>query len=110
VCGFGENGNGDENDNWKVICYNNSDDTVRGNTQFFLYHLGTQRYLYVNVKKSLYNEYNCRGCPIMGQREVSGTPSKDKQALWKVSGGILYSPPLAEENAEVGKVENDKDL
>jgi hypothetical protein len=52
--------------------------------------VATQQFLYVNIKKSLFNEYNCRGCPIMGHREVSCTANKDKQSLWKVGGGIMF--------------------
>lgn len=111
VCGFGENGKGDLNDNWKLICYNNEDDIVRGSTNFFLQHVATQQYLYVNVKKSMFNEYNCRGCPIMGHREVSCTATKDKQSLWKVSGGIIFNPIESQEHVHVEVVEDsDKDV
>ena len=92
VCAFGDNGHGDVNDNWQIICYNYKQPEVRGNTNFFLHHTGTQQYLYMNIKKSLFNEYNCRNCPIQGHREVSCTTSKDKQALWKVIGGLIYKP------------------
>jgi hypothetical protein len=47
--------------------------------------------VYVNIRKSLFNEYNCRGCPILGQREVSLTDSNDMQCTWKVAGGIIFS-------------------
>ena len=39
----------------------------------------------------MYDDNNCRGCPIRGQREVSLTTKKDKQCLWKVIGGIIFS-------------------
>ena len=39
----------------------------------------------------MYDDRNCRGCPIRGQREVSLTKKKDKQCLWKVIGGIIFS-------------------
>ena len=44
-----------------------------------------------NIRKSLFNEYNCRGCPIMGQREVSLSRQSDMQSVWKVVGGLIFS-------------------
>jgi hypothetical protein len=81
----------DENDNWEIQCYNSKEEKLMGNTQFFLYHVGTKQYLYVNIRKSLYNDSNCRGCPIRGYREASCTTNKDKQSLWKVKGGIIFN-------------------
>ena len=66
------------------------DDIVKGDTKFKLYHLGTNSYLYINARNSLFNEMNCRGCPIQGQREVSLTKIDDMQNLWKVVGGIIF--------------------
>lgn len=91
ACGFGNDGIGDINDNFKIICYNNQNSTLLGNTQFFLQHIGTNAYLYINIKTSLYDEKNCRNCPILYQREVSLTQSKDKQCLWKIVGGLIFN-------------------
>lgn len=91
ACGFGDNGHGDDNDNFKLICYGTKDTTVYGKTQFFLQHVPTGAYLYINIKTSLYDERNCRNCPIMYQREVSLTHNKDKQCLWKVAGGLFFN-------------------
>jgi dolichyl-phosphate-mannose--protein O-mannosyl transferase len=88
---FGNNGYGDNNDNWKLECYNWEKPVVYGKTQFFLKHVATEKYLYINIKKSMFNDYNCRGCPINGHREVSCTDKKDKQSLWSVQGGVLFS-------------------
>lgn len=90
ACGFGEDGLGDVNDNFKIICYGNKEPKIYGHTQFFLQHVPTNYYLYINVKTSLFDERNCRNCPIMYQREVSLTGTKDKQSLWKVTGGLLF--------------------
>lgn len=98
ACGFGENGYGDINDNWEIQCYNSKEEYLKGETQFFLFHVGTKKYLYINIRKSLYNDSNCRGCPIRGLREVSATATKDKQALWKVKGGIIFNAIEEEEN------------
>lgn len=98
VCAFGDgDGEGDVNDNFKIICYKNEGDIVKGKTQFFLYHMGTQKYLAVDYKNSMFTEYNCRGCPINGHREVIMTDKKDKQCLWQIVGGIIFSNPNDEE-------------
>jgi dolichyl-phosphate-mannose--protein O-mannosyl transferase len=109
VTAFGNNGFGDNNDNWKVECYNWDKKYLHGSTQFFLKHVATEKYLYINIKKSLFNEYNCRNCPIMGHREVSAVEKKDKQSLWKVAGGVLYNS-IANEEADEGVTVTDPDL
>ena len=92
ACGFGDNGDGDVNDNFRISCYKQNDnETITGKTEFFLQHVPTQNWLYINYKTSMYDDNNCRGCPIRGQREVSLTTKKDKQCLWKVIGGIIFS-------------------
>lgn len=88
---FGENGEGDVNDNFQILCRDPNEKMIKGSTKFQLFHKPTKAYLYVNIKKSLFNEYNCRGCPIMGQREVSLTNTSDMQATWKIVGGIILS-------------------
>jgi dolichyl-phosphate-mannose--protein O-mannosyl transferase len=101
VCAFGDNGNGDINDNWKIICYNYKETEIKGKTDFFLYHMGTQQYMYMNIKRSLFNEHNCRNCPIQGHREVSCTTTKDKQALWKIIGGLIYKSNENEQHVHI---------
>ena len=92
ACAFGEDGQGDVNDNFRISCYKQkNNDVITGKTEFFLQHVPTEQYLYINYKTSMYNDRNCRGCPIRGQREVSLTTKKDKQCLWKVMGGIIFS-------------------
>jgi dolichyl-phosphate-mannose--protein O-mannosyl transferase len=107
ACGFGERGTGDTNDNFQIICHNSQKDYLKGKTQFFLQHQGTKQFLYINIKKSLFNEYNCRGCPIMNHREVSLTRTKDKQCLWKIIGGIFYesSNDLEKDHVDI-KIKN----
>lgn len=92
ACAFGENGQGDVNDNFRVTCYKqNDDELISGKSEIFLQHVPTEKYLYINYRGSMYNDRNCRGCPIRGQREVSLTDKKDKQCLWQVIGGIIFS-------------------
>jgi dolichyl-phosphate-mannose--protein O-mannosyl transferase len=88
--GFGEDGTGDLNDNFILMCKDDYEgNSVKGASKFYLYHKPTSAYVYINIRKSLFNEYNCRGCPILGQREVSLSKSLDMQAAWKVVGVII---------------------
>jgi len=81
-----------------LICKDQANDSVvKGYTKFQLYHPPTKAYLYIHIRKSLYNDSNCRGCPIIGQREVSLTKTSDMQSFWKVVGGIIYSPNIDDE-------------
>ncbi len=110
ACAFGEDGNGDVNDNFRISCYKQNDnDTITGKTEFFLQHVPTQNWLYINYKTSMYDDRNCRGCPIRGQREVSLTTKKDKQCLWKVIGGIIFSSEK-EQNEPSHKSDDNSDL
>lgn len=110
ACAFGEDGNGDVNDNFRISCYKQNDnDIITGKTEFFLQHVPTQNWLYINYKTSMYDDRNCRGCPIRGQREVSLTSKKDKQCLWKVIGGIIFSSEK-EQSEPSHKSDDDSDL
>ena len=110
ACAFGEDGNGDVNDNFRISCYKQNDnDIITGKTEFFLQHVPTQNWLYINYKTSMYDDRNCRGCPIRGQREVSLTTKKDKQCLWKVIGGIIFSSEK-EQSEPSHKSDDDSDL
>lgn len=110
ACAFGDNGDGDVNDNFRISCYKQNDnETITGKTEFFLQHVPTQNWLYINYKTSMYDDNNCRGCPIRGQREVSLTTKKDKQCLWKVIGGIIFSSEK-EQNESTDKQDDNDDL
>ena len=82
----GTNGTGDDNDNWLLDCHNSKESIVKGSTQFMLKHVNTKHFLYVNLKTSLFDENNCKRCPIVGHREVSATTERDRQSLWKFEG------------------------
>jgi hypothetical protein len=84
-------GEGDVNDNFQILCKNSKEKELRGSSKFQLFHIATRSYLYINIRKSLFNEYNCRGCTIMGQREVSVSRQSDMQCVWKVVGGVIFN-------------------
>lgn len=82
---FGVGGKGDINDDWIIVCKDDSQDFLRGSTVFGLRHAETGKYLYTDNKYS-YNQENCRNCPIIGQREVSATLTQSSYCDWKVVG------------------------
>ncbi len=81
-------------DNWIIECIKNDiGGEVFGMTQFYLKHKDTGYYLYTD-KASMFNNRNCRRCPIIGQSEVSGIKSKPQTGgVWQVISGFFF-PPL----------------
>jgi dolichyl-phosphate-mannose--protein O-mannosyl transferase len=81
VSAFGENGEGDEGDLWKVVCsgtYWKRSEKVR------LQHVVTNHYLHVTG--------DTYGRPISGQREVSGYSSAGDMNHWIAAEGIFIKP------------------
>ena len=83
-----------EGDNWVVEC----DDSptpgglwTAGQT-VFLHHAQTGQYL-TTGKSAGFNQRNCRGCPIIGQQEVSCTRNRGADARWKVFNGVFMPKP-----------------
>ena len=84
---FGENGDGDDSDNWFVEC----DDTYwRRDDQVRLKHSTTGKYLHVTG--------DTYGRPIHGQYEVSATSYANSYNLWQVNEGIFIKPTLNSNN------------
>lgn len=92
VSWFGNNGIGDNYDNWFIECKDKvNGEFIEGKTYFYLKHEVTSAYLYAE-KRSMYDNNNCRYCPIKGQLEISASKSKDNKALWRYVSGYFYSP------------------
>lgn len=92
VSWYGNNGAGDKSDNWFIECKDKvNGDNIEGKTYFYLRHEVTSAYLYAE-KRSIFDNNNCRRCPIIGQLEISATKSKDNKALWRFVSGYFYSP------------------
>lgn len=81
VSAFGENGDGDEGDNWVVVC--NSKFWSR-DSLFRLKHVTTEHYLHVSG--------DTFGRPINGQKEISAYPSPRDSNYWKAAEGIYVKP------------------
>ncbi|KAL3853892.1 hypothetical protein ACJMK2_013191 [Sinanodonta woodiana] len=81
VSAFGEGGEGDEGDNWVIICNNqywNRNENIR------LKNVVTENYLHVTG--------DTYGRPIHGQREVCGYPSPNELNYWQTMEGIYIKP------------------
>lgn len=81
VSAFGEDGEGDEGDNWAVICngkYWSRKDRIR------LKNVVTEYFLHISG--------DTFGRPISGQREVSGYPSPNELNYWQAMEGIYVTP------------------
>ncbi|XP_050393842.1 stromal cell-derived factor 2 [Patella vulgata] len=81
VSAFGEEGDGDEGDNWVVTCsgrYWSRKDQVR------FRHVVTEHYLHVSG--------DTFGRPINGQREISAHPSPNNLNYWQAAEGIFVKP------------------
>ena len=94
VSGFGENGEGDSGDDWKVVC----DGVTRNRAMYWvrgapiqLRSMATHRLLGASSTVK-FNENNCgRGCPILNQLEVFGRDGNDSYSHWVVESGVhLY--------------------
>ncbi|VDO03545.1 unnamed protein product [Rodentolepis nana] len=80
VSAFGTNGNGDEGDNWELIC--SGDMWTRGD-EIKLRHVITASYLHVSG-----NTYQH---PIPGQFEVAAS-SSTYGSVWKAAEGVFIQP------------------
>jgi dolichyl-phosphate-mannose--protein O-mannosyl transferase len=81
VSAFGENGEGDDGDNWIIDC---EDDFWRRDEPVRIKHELTNKYLHITG--------DTYGRPINGQFEVSCYPYANQLNLWKVMEGIYIKP------------------
>lgn len=96
VSGFGEGGNGDSGDDWKVICQgggylSGTSEYWNRDTPIQLKSVATNRYLGASSTVK-FTEQNCgRGCPILNHLEVFGRTQNDSYSHWKVEQGVHLS-------------------
>jgi dolichyl-phosphate-mannose--protein O-mannosyl transferase len=83
VSAFGDNGDGDESDNWVIEC---DDDFWRRDAQVRIKHQATNKYLHVTGDSF--------GRPIHGQLEVSATSYANSYNLWQVNEGMFIKPNI----------------
>ncbi|KAK4469977.1 hypothetical protein MN116_007474 [Schistosoma mekongi] len=85
VSAFGDDGVGDEGDDWQVICdgaYWKQSSNIR------LKHISTEGYLHLSGKR--YSR------PISGQYEVSSTPKLTNAITWTAAEGVYIEPVYSE--------------
>ncbi|KAL5013577.1 hypothetical protein ScPMuIL_007847 [Solemya velum] len=85
VSAFGDDGEGDEGDNWVVICSSGGKYWSR-KTNFRLKNVVTESYLHVSG--------DTYGRPIHGQREVSAHPNPTDLNFWMAAEGIFVKPTV----------------
>lgn len=96
ITGFGEDGEGDTGDNWRVVCATSSSSSPNPklwerDMKVRLEHVDTGVYLGTS-KKTAFNQNTCgNNCPIMGHLESFGRSVKDANSLVKVEQGIHLS-------------------
>jgi dolichyl-phosphate-mannose--protein O-mannosyl transferase len=81
VSAFGENGNGDDGDNWILEC---DEDKWDRNEPIRLKHQVTGKYLHITG--------DTFGRPISGQYEVCAYGYHNSRNLWKVNEGVYIKP------------------
>ncbi|KAL5264527.1 hypothetical protein ACHWQZ_G005575 [Mnemiopsis leidyi] len=81
VSAFGENGKGDEGDNWQVVC---SSDLWYKSSAVRLRHVITSKYL--TVPGGTY------GRPIAGQYEITAHGTISDASLWRPAEAVMFMP------------------
>lgn len=84
---FGEGGEGDEGDDWRLVC--DTEFWTRGRP-FRLQHLHTDKYLGA-TQKAKFTEANCGNCPILHHLEAFGRSKSDDYSLFTAEVGIFIS-------------------
>ena len=92
VSDFGEGGQGDTGDNWKVVCDSTSEENWRRGSLVHFEHVDTKKYLYSSARAK-FTAQNCgQGCPIMHQTEVSAASTKSVSTKFKTGQGVYFPP------------------
>jgi len=87
VSAFGENGDGDTGDNWKVKCSSknwNRKDKIR------FQHVDTGYFLHISPEKF--------GRPIAGQHEICGKYTEESNNLWIAQEGVYVKEAQQQKN------------
>ncbi|CAA9998780.1 unnamed protein product [Nesidiocoris tenuis] len=79
---YGDDGDGDAGDDWKVVC---SDEFWRIDDDVSFFHVGTKKYLEASGHQ--YPQ------PIDGHMEIIGAKMISQRSKWKASEGAFVHPP-----------------
>ena len=86
---YGNQGEGDIDDDWIIVCNDEQQDYLKGGTIFTLKNAETNTYLHAD-RKNVYNENNCRNCAVIGHKVVSSSSTRNPFCNWKVVG-VMFS-------------------
>lgn len=98
VSGFGDDGYGDQGDDWQVVCNERPEygptkkvgEIVKGKDLFHLKHVSSECTL-VSEQNFRYTNQNCHRCPIIGHMEVSCVQNEKKKiSLWTMDSGFFF--------------------
>ncbi|BFZ20912.1 hypothetical protein BsWGS_23951 [Bradybaena similaris] len=81
VSAFGEEGEGDEGDNWVIVCHNKF---WSRSEKVQIKHATTEHFLHVTG--------DTYGRPIHGQKEICGFPAIHDSNYWQAAEGIYIKP------------------
>lgn len=89
VSGFGSgDGNGDNGDDWKVVCGTGSSKYWTRETKVHLQHVDSGKYLGASSTVK-FTHQNCgHNCPILNHLEVFSRAAQDKFGQWFVESGV----------------------
>ena len=107
VSGYGEGSHSDTSDNWRIDCPAASGlhfgSPLPTSTPLVAFvHVDTGKALYTR-RADEFNQHNCRGCPIVGQLEVSAAASSaanDQHALWAIVDSGISFPVSAQQRQQ----------
>lgn len=91
VSGFGKDGEGDDGDDWLIVCKKPSVKHLTTKERFYLQHRATQRFLGA-TSQVRFTQQNCGGrCPVLNHLEVFGRSRSDSMTEWYVDVGVFLS-------------------
>ena len=90
VSGFGDGGNGDTGDNWKIVCETSGAKYWERSKPISIVHADTGKYL-MTSSTFKFTHQNCGGqCPILDQTEVSCGARPDARSKWQTGQGVYF--------------------
>lgn len=89
VSGYGiGDGNGDDGDDWRVVCTNDNHTYWRREGKIMLHHEDTGKFLGASSTVK-FTQQNCgHQCPILNHLEAFSRGSHDKYGAWFVEAGV----------------------
>jgi len=89
VSGYGQgDGNGDNGDDWRVVCAASGANYWRREAKIYLQHVDSGKFLGASSTVK-FTQQNCgHNCPIMNHAEVFARSSQDHYGQWFVESGV----------------------